>query len=240
MSAREGFLQEEDGFFGPGWDLAIALIAVLLLTLAIEARMRQQEWRQKQHGQLEIAAILESQTRLIDSLAAHYGRKPTALGRNVFGIFIRSGLPEPDIVIHNDATLQRISFRDHVLFRSGEAVLLPEGSAILEDLATVLETELDRVRQIEIEGHADRVPPKASSNLDLAARRAMTVYEELKTDGIDPARTIMSASSFGEYVPVQRDRSDATYSLDRLIRDNNSPAKKRLNRRIEVVLLYRQ
>jgi len=241
VSAREGLLQEDDGFFGPGWDLAIALIAVLILTLAIEARAHRQDWRRKQQAQLDIAAILESQLRLIDTLATHYRTKPRNLGPDTFGIVIRPGSQEPDITIHNDATLQRISFGDHLLFESNEAVLVSGGAAILRDLAKVLATELDRLRQIEIEGHADRRTPRVfRSNLELAAHRAMTVYQALETYGIDPARTVMSASSFGEYVPVKRNRADSTYSRARLIRDNDNQAKQRLNRRIEVVLLYRQ
>jgi len=240
VTAREGMLQEDDGFFGPGWDLAIALIAVLILILAIEARARQQDWRQKQRAQLDIAAILESQLRLIDKLATHYRTQRRSLGQDTFGIFIRSGSLEPDITIRNDATLQRICFGEHLLFQSDEATLVPGGAAILKDLAAVLEAEVDRLRQIEVEGHADRLTPKAfASNLELAARRAMTVYQALEAYGIDPAHTVMSASSFGAYVPVKRNRADPSYSRSKLIRDNDSPAKQRLNRRIEVVLLYR-
>jgi flagellar motor protein MotB len=68
----------------------------------------------------------------------------------------------------------------------------------------------------------------------------MTVYQALESSGIDPARSIMSATSFGDYVPVTRSRSDAGYSRARLLADHDQPTKQRLNRRIEVVLIYRQ
>lgn len=241
MKRREDFLRDEDGFFGPGWDLAIALIAVLILTLALEAAARQQAFRRERQGEFEIQRIRERQMHLVDQLAAHYSVQRRELGTDTYGIFIGSRATEPDITIHNDATLQRLSFGDHILFASDEVVLLPGGTLVLTALADVLKGELNHLMEIQIQGHADTLKPKAfKSNLELAARRAMTVYQALESSGIDPARSIMSATSFGDYVPVTRSRSDAGYSRARLLADNDQPTKQRLNRRIEVVLIYRQ
>lgn len=239
MSRQDDFLREEDGLFGPGWDLAISLIAVLILAFFIEAAAHQ---RKEHHGQMEIQAILNSQIRLVDAIAAHYGTQRQNLGPNTYGISIQPGSMATDITISNEATLQRISFGDHVLFQSDEVALMPEGRFILKSLSTTLKGELDHILEIQIQGHADLRKPKSyKSNLELAARRAMTVYQTLQDFGIDPTRSIMSASSFAEYVPVARRKSgNLVYSYDQLLRDNDGPANQRLNRRIEVVLTYRQ
>lgn len=237
MRRLDDCLREEESFFGPGWDLAISLIAVLILTLAIEAAAHLSIEHQ---GQLEIRGILNSQMRLVDALAAHYGTARRDIARDTYGIFVRTASATPDITIHDEATLQRISFGGHVLFESDDTVLRPEGAAILRVLSATLQSELDHIMEIEIQGHADLLQPKVfHSNLELAARRAITVYQSLQSFGLDPSRSIMSATSFGEYVPVTRRNSDSAYSRAKLLLDNDTREKQRLNRRIEVVLIYR-
>jgi outer membrane protein OmpA-like peptidoglycan-associated protein len=273
MSRSDELLREEDGLFGPGWDLAISLIAVLVLAVAIEAVARRQDQRVAQgqqqslacklgsqadriasletdlsrhqrhehEGELEIRAIMASQLRLVGAIANHYGTVPRQLSANVYGITIDAASTLPDITVRDEATLQRISFGSHVLFKSDDVVLLPEGAAVLQAFSTALQGELDAVKEIGIQGHADLLTPRSfPTNLELAARRAMTVFFALQRFGIDPARSIMSATSFGEFVPVARGSSGEPYSMDRLRLDNASPAQQSLNRRIEIVLIYRQ
>ena len=54
----------------------------------------------------------------------------------------------------------------------------------------------------------------------------------------------MSATSFGEYKPVQRSTDDSTYTLEKLMEhngmehDGDNKLKAR-NRRIEILLFYR-
>lgn len=233
----EDLLVEDEGYFGPGTDLAVALAAFFMLLIAIRTGLDQ-----TQRGQLEIQALLADQLSVVDTLAGYYGTRRMDLDENTYGISIRQNGPAtaPDITIRNDVTLQRISFGSHVLFDSDKAQLLPRGRSVLWVLGRILGQKLDRIQEIQIQGHADLLPSKAySSNLELASHRAMNVYQTLQEFGIDPVRTIMSATSFGEYVPVHR-ALDPDYSTGKLWAANDDAVEQTLNRRIEILLIYRR
>ena len=51
--------------------------------------------------------------------------------------------------------------------------------------------------------------------------------------GVDPASYLMSATSFGDYKPLQRAEDDSTYSRAQLATDNATTVLKDRNRRIE-------
>ncbi|MEK8016137.1 MAG: OmpA family protein [Candidatus Parabeggiatoa sp.] len=105
----------------------------------------------------------------------------------------------------------------------------------------IFKGKLGAIQEIQIQGHADPQQSRNfSSNLELAAHRAIEVFKHFQKLGIDPTRHIMSATSFGEYKPVQRQYSDMAYNNNRLKRDNNTQKKRKKNRRIEVVLIYRR
>ncbi len=244
MSSKKQALMEDEGFFGPGTDLAISLAAVLILVVGIRSHIEDK----KQRAQLEIESILRNQVRLVDAIASHFGTLKQVLktnegNRDLYGISI-PGSPNPlipDVTVQNDATLQRISFGSHVLFETDEVNLLPQGRSILRELGQVLQGEIEGIQEIHVQGHADLRPSKNyPSNLELAARRSMSVYQALQEVGIDPARTVMSIESFGEYLPVTRDITTGTYSAAQLVQDNDNPDKQRLNRRIEILLNYRR
>jgi outer membrane protein OmpA-like peptidoglycan-associated protein len=273
MRRVEEVLGEDEGFFGPGTDLAISLAAVLLLMIAIkssldererrarfelEARLRAQtalaeqerksrlEIGSKLHqGQLEIKEVLDNQAHLVEALAGRYGAPYRTVAPNTYAITLSSttGEDTPDIVIHNDATLQRISFGSHVLFDGDQIKLLMRGNSMLKELSGVLlaDGRLEHIQEIQIQGHADPEPSHAySSNLELAAHRAMTVFLTLQAFGIDPRYSMMSATTFGEYVPVQRRFWDGPYSPEQLAADNDSFTERMMNRRIEILLFYRR
>jgi len=266
-------LGEDEGVLGPGTDLAISLVAVLLLIIAIKCRIDERDYqtrlrleanlraqiaiiekeRKLQHrnidrerqGQIEIREVLENQARFVAALADRCGTSYKTVGPNVYAVTLPARTEEksPDIVIQNDATLQRISFGGEILFKGDEVNLLPKGLTILRALSDVLlsQSRPERVLEIQIQGHADPVPSQRyPSNLELAAHRAMTVFQALQILGIDPRYEMMSATTFGEYVPVQRRSHGISYSPDQLAEDNNSSTKRMMNRRIEILLIYRR
>jgi chemotaxis protein MotB len=110
---------------------------------------------------------------------------------------------------------------DQVLFDAEEAVLRPEGGAILSAVAPTL---LALPNELAVEGHANHLPVSRGgawpSNWELSAYRATTVVRYLAGDGVPEAR--MSADAYGStrpLVPVT-DRDAVT-----------------VNRRVDIVVL---
>jgi chemotaxis protein MotB len=108
-----------------------------------------------------------------------------------------------------------------ILFQSGSATLGTDGTRTLREVGAVLARLEDR--QFQVEGHTDNVPIATAqfpSNWELSSARAMSVIRVLLQSGVPPAR--LSGAGYGEFQPVAA---------------NDSPANRRLNRRIEIVML---
>lgn len=115
-----------------------------------------------------------------------------------------------------------INLPQDVLFASGSATLGREGVQTLSEVGGVLAELGDRVFQVE--GHTDNVPigPGAAfaSNWELSAARALSVVNVLIDAGVPPEG--LSGAGYGEYQPVA---------------SNDDREGRRLNRRIEIVML---
>lgn len=114
---------------------------------------------------------------------------------------------------------------DGILFDSGKDKIRPEAYPILDKVADVLiKTTLENY--IGIEGHTDNEPIKYSgwkSNWELSTARALSVLHYLINEKkIEPKR--ISAAGYGEYRPVA---------------SNETKEGRRLNRRVEIVILPR-
>jgi chemotaxis protein MotB len=117
----------------------------------------------------------------------------------------------------------RVDVVDEILFDSGEAVLKPEGRAVLEKVASVLS---GANRLVRVQGHTDNVPITGQlaktypTNWELSAARAVNVVRFLQEDaGVDPAH--LSASALSEFQPRV---------------PNDTPEGRQKNRRIELLL----
>jgi chemotaxis protein MotB len=114
-----------------------------------------------------------------------------------------------------------ISLKELGFFNSGQATLLPGASGKLERIAKVLSRP---GLEIRVEGHSDDQPihnDEFRSNWDLSAARAMNVLLLLVNDaGFDPRR--ISASGYGQYRPIA---------------DNATPEGRRMNRRVDLVVV---
>lgn len=230
-------MQDEDlltfNFWPSFADMMLALVLVLCLVLfLISATIA--------IGTVNLREVETNQVSLINSIASDYKVEPRKLSESTYGIFIGSHR-DPDIEIHNDLNLQRITFSDKVLFEPDHTELKPEGEQVLRVVGSKLRDQLKLIREIQIQGHADIVPSKRyPSNVELAANRAIAVFDFLKDKvGIQPAEHLMSVTSFGEYKSVQRS-DDILYTQEKLNADNFSEELKRRNRRIEMVLIYRR
>jgi chemotaxis protein MotB len=125
----------------------------------------------------------------------------------------------PDIRIVGD----RFVFQSEVFFDTGQAVLRPEGRTELDKLATAL-TELERMIPAEIawvlrvDGHTDIRPIAGATfrnNWDLSAARAISVVQYLIGKGVSPQHLV--AAGFGEFQPIDPDRTEEAFSRNRRI-----------------------
>jgi chemotaxis protein MotB len=114
-----------------------------------------------------------------------------------------------------------ISLKDLGFFNSGQAVLRSGAEAKIERIAKVLSQHGFDIR---VEGHSDNQPihtPQFRSNWQLSTARAMTVLLLLVNDSkLDPKR--VSVAGYGEYRPVA---------------DNTTPDGRRMNRRVDLVVV---
>jgi chemotaxis protein MotB len=114
-----------------------------------------------------------------------------------------------------------INLPQDILFESGSATIGREGRTTLTEVARVLADIPDRTFQVE--GHTDNVPiatARFPSNWELAAGRALSVVHLLQEQGVRPEN--ISGAAYGEYQPVS---------------GNEEQSGRRLNRRIEIVML---
>lgn len=238
MRGLGGLTGDDQGFFGPGTDLVLSLVAVLLLVvLVLNSSFKQMEANNKRMA-LDIEAVRKNQLAVVQSIAVTFGTEPVHMTSDSYGIHVDPD-GDPDIVIENSATLQRIRFGSHILFNPDEYELLAGGRTVLENFAQALRVQLDGIEEIQLQGHADiRRTGNYDSNMVLAALRAIEVFNFLQAKGIDPAEHLMSATSFGEYVPVAR-RGHMNYDSYQLAADNDTEEKMALNRRIEIILIYK-
>lgn len=114
-----------------------------------------------------------------------------------------------------------VSLNELGFFNSGKAVLLPGAADKIERIAKVLSLhQLD----LRVEGNSDDQPihtAQFSSNWELSTARAMTVMQLLVNDaGFDPSK--ISVVGYGQYRPVA---------------DNTTPEGRRMNRRVDLVVV---
>ena len=110
---------------------------------------------------------------------------------------------------------------DHLLFDPGSAELKPRAYPTLDRIAETLDKTLN---EIGVEGHTCHLPPRGSrypTNWELSTTRANNVLRYLvELKGLEGER--FSASGYGSTRPI---------------RANTSEANRRMNRRVEIVLL---
>src|ERR1700748_1810481 len=125
----------------------------------------------------------------------------------------------PDIRIVGD----RFAFQSEVFFDTGQAVLLPEGRAELDTLATAL-IELDKKIPndipwvLRVDGHTDVRPinsPLFKSNWELSSARAISVVQYLISLGVPAQRLV--AAGFAEFQPLDTGTTEDAYTGEPLI-----------------------
>jgi chemotaxis protein MotB len=148
-----------------------------------------------------------------DNMAEAQKKIDAALTAAGFADAARYEIDERGLVVHIVA--------DAVLFDAEQAVLRPEGRAILDAVAPTL-TGMPNV--LRVEGHANHLPVTPGgpwpSNWELSSYRASTVLRYLAGDGVPEQR--MSATG---------------YSSTRPLVPITDPTAISVNRRVDIVLL---
>ncbi len=127
----------------------------------------------------------------------------------------------PYVAVVDDPRGVILRFDSQVLFRSGDAKVLPDGVVILSSVAEVLDS-LDNM--LVVEGHTDDVPTSGTqwpTNWELSTARATNVLRYLnEVEGLPGVR--LSAAGYADTRP--RDTND-------------TPEGRSENRRVEIVIL---
>jgi len=162
-------------------------------------------------SQAEIATLskIEAETKRRNEIYAQFVNR------------LQSMIDGGQLTVSIDAGRIVINLPNNVLFKTGSANLNSEGQEALTQIGSVLKQFSDR--RFQIEGHSDNVPIKSSrfpSNWELSTGRALSVVHLLTEMGVDPEN--ISAAGFGEFRPRA---------------DNETEDGRKLNRRIEIVML---
>lgn len=229
-------LKDKFGFnFWPSFtDLMLSLVLVVLIILFVVSKMIAA-------GSENLDKARESQKSIQTQIQEQIGKNYTITvisDKNNEETIEKMKNTKADITIIDKLDRQTITFSDKILFDSGRSELKPAGYEVLKVVGPVVANNLKNISEIQIQGHAD-IEDTDDYNLTLASNRAIAVYKFLQTTvGIDPANYLMSITSFGKYKPVGR---EAGQSFDRqqLLEANIDKEAKAKNRRIEIVLFYK-
>jgi chemotaxis protein MotB len=138
---------------------------------------------------------------------------------------LRADLESKDVTISNLKGKLTVNILDSIMFDSGEAVLKPEGQAVMQKIADLLAKHPEL--NIHVIGHADNVPIRAgargrfASNWELSTARALSAVHFLtESAGVDARR--LGAVGYGEFRPVA---------------DNATAEGRAKNRRIAIAIL---
>lgn len=214
-------------------DLMLSFVLVLCMLLFVNIVV-------DKIGRINLTQVETNQKLIMNSIAEKYETVPKELEKDrTFGISTEKS-DFYDIKIQNDLSMQRITFADKLLFLPDRTEINPNGQKVIDTVGNIIRKQLPVIKEIQIQGYADNLQSKRfRNNTVLASERAISVFEYLQNKvGINPASTLMSVTSFGEFKPVNRE--DVPYNEERLKVDNGDEKLRSQNRRIEIILIYRR
>ncbi|MBL4952908.1 OmpA family protein [Neobacillus sp. YIM B02564] len=134
--------------------------------------------------------------------------------------FIDRNHLQANVTIQDTKRGVEITFKEVVLFDPGKADLKKSSYNTLNSFVKLIKTMSN---PISIEGHTDNVPiqnPKYPSNWELSSARAVSVLHYFESHKI--AKSRLQFVGYGEYKPIYK---------------NDTPAHRKANRRVNVVIL---
>lgn len=169
---------------------------------------------------LDVIATLRKQVDDLQQEKEQSGQMARSLENEM-----RADLESKDVTISSLQGKLTVNILDRVMFDSGEAVLKPDGAAVMQKIAALLAAHPDL--KILVIGHTDNVPirPTAhsrfASNWELSTARALAAVHYLtEKAGVDPRR--VGAAGYGEFRPIA---------------DNATAEGRAQNRRIAITIL---
>ena len=115
----------------------------------------------------------------------------------------------PNVIV----TGRELKLRKQVHFQHDSAEILPDSSAMLEDIADVLSTHPE-IKSIEVQGHTDN-QGSAPYNLKLSESRAQAVVDALVKLGVDPLR--LQAKGYGDTKPLMPNNNEPNRAKNRRV-----------------------
>jgi chemotaxis protein MotB len=172
----------------------------------------------------ETLAQLEKKDKYIHYLQAAKSKADSlnlALAFNLKGV-LKDGLDDQDVDVKVDKTVVFVNLSDKVLFKKGSFELSSKASAVLANIAKIIDSRPDL--EVMVEGYTDNDPIKNSctkDNWDLSVHRSTSVVRLLQSEfKINPNRLIAAGrGEFNELVP------------------NTTPENKAINRRTRIIIL---
>lgn len=211
----------EFNFWPAFTDLMLSLVLIVLIILFTISRMLSA-------GNVDLDKAEEYQNAIVNQI------KNDLYGKYVISTNVED---KADIYVFGELDRQTFTFSDKILFDSDQRELKSSGHEVLAAVSQTIVKNLDNIREIQIQGHAD-TDFNSDYNLRLASERAISVFNYLTlTAGIEPERHLISITSFGPYKPVSR-KSFMKFSKEELAAANADENLKAKNRRIEIVVFY--
>lgn len=123
-----------------------------------------------------------------------------------FAVTLNALITDGLVSINENDDWIEVSFKDKILFVSGDAEPLHESFPVMEQIASLLK---NTPYSILVEGFTDNVPiktPKYPTNWELSSARAAAIVRLLSAEGIDPNR--MAAVGYGSTQPIASNRTE--------------------------------
>ena len=126
-----------------------------------------------------------------------------------------------------------------LLFEEGSATIENQDALLFLKRTALIIQELPKKVQVSIQGHTDNTQPGQNStfkdNWELSTARAIAVLQELKLDGVDPAR--MSAAGFAQYKPVASNSTKSGREKNRRVELHFTASQNAMDQKVKTSIL---
>jgi chemotaxis protein MotB len=176
---------------------------------------------------LKAAVDNDSQPKIIEAPAPEPVMVANPLPEPLTNALSEFANSNPELVDF-DAARGVVKFKSDVTFATGSADLTPDAKDVISKFAQILDTSAAEGYELNVAGHTDNVPVTNietirrgdRDNWFLSEHRAISVAEELISHGVMKSRLAVVG-----------------YADQRPIADNSTSAGRRMNRRVEVLIL---